>query len=120
MLAILKKLYKGEYSLGKSYWFFGNIVPFFLFLIIILGIFIPANDPLAKLRNIDFTPETTASLSITIIMSLLTLVYIIISTIGVWRSASKHEGKKHWAILAKITIIIAFLSYINDIRKFLF
>ena len=120
MLAILKKLYKGDYPLGKSYWLFGNVVPFVLFLIIILSIFIPANDPISKLRNIDFTPETNTSLIITIIMSLITIVYIFISTVGVWRSASKHEGKRHWAILAKITIIIAFLSYVNDIRKFLF
>jgi len=120
MLAILKKLYRGEYPLGKAYWLFGNVIPFLLFLVIIMGIFIPANDPISKLRNIDFTPETTVSLVITLIMSLITIVYIFISTIGVWRSASKHEGKKHWAILAKITIIIAFLSYVNDIRKFFF
>lgn len=117
---ILRKLYKGEYSLSKSYWLFGNVVPFFLFILILSVIFGFSSDPLTKLRMLDLKPEGYASLIVTIFLSIITLVYIFISTIGVWRSASYHQGKKFWAILAKVTIIIAFISYANDLRKFLF
>lgn len=118
MMKIVAKLYKGKYSLSKSYWLFGNVVPLILFTLILISIFVFSNDPLNKLRSLNFRPETTFSLITTVILSLVTLVYIIISTIGVWRSASKYQGKKIWPILAKITIVIAFISYLNDIRKF--
>lgn len=116
----LKKLFKGEYNLAKSYWFFGNIIPLLLFLLILGVIFGFSNHPLEKLKTINFVPETTLSLILTLILSVITLIYIVISTIGVWRSASKHTGGLFWAWAAKITIVIAFASYLNDIRRFLF
>ncbi len=117
---ILKKLYDGEYSLSKSYWLFGNIIPFFLFMLLLGVIFGFSSDPLTKLRMLNFKPEGYLSLILTIILSIITLIYIFISTIGVWKSATKHQGKKFWAIIAKITIVIAFISYANDLRKFIF
>lgn len=118
MRKILTKLYKGEYPLGKSYWFFGNIVPFILFALIISTIFGLSEDPLTKLKALDLKPEGTVATITTIFLSLITLAYIIISTIGVWRSASKHTGRRFWSIAAKVTIVLAFLTYLNDIRKF--
>lgn len=120
MIKIVAKLFRGEYPLGKSYWLFGNIVPFFLFLAILISIFAFSNNPIGKLQSLNFKPESLISTIITILLSIITLIYICISTVGVWRSASKHEGKKIWAILAKLTIILAFITYLNDIRKFFF
>lgn len=120
MVKILKKLYNGEYSLAKSYWFFGNVIPLALFLVILSTIFIFSENPIQKIQNFNFIPENTTSLILTIFFSLITILYIIISTIGVWRSANNHNGKKIWAILAKVLIIIACISYLNDIRKFFF
>lgn len=118
---ILRKLYEGEYSLSKSYWLFGNVVPFLLFALMLGIIFgFSSSNPLTKLRMLDFKPEGYVALMATIFLSIITLIYIFISTVGVWRSATKHSGRKLWAILAKITIVIAFISYANDLRKFIF
>ncbi|GIU02458.1 hypothetical protein TUM4438_46720 [Shewanella sairae] len=37
-------------------------------------------------------------------------IYLIIISVGVWNSATKFIGKKHWAILAKIFAILIVMS----------
>ena len=117
-MSIILKLYKGEYSLGKSYWLFGNIVPAVLFLIIFGLIFLTSSDPLQKLINQDFVPESFFVSILVLILSLLTLAYIIVSVICIWRSAQNYNGKKIWSILAKVTIIIGGLLNIKSFFKF--
>lgn len=51
---------------------------------------------------------------IIILQGIIFFVYSTIATIGVWRSANKYEGKKFWKYLAKILIIYAFYSYIQN------
>ena len=117
-MGVILKLYKGEYSLGKAYWLFGNIVPAVLFLIIFGLIFLTSSDPLEKLLNQDFVPESFFVSILVLILSLLTLAYIIVSVIGIWRSAQKYSGKKIWSLLAKVTIIIGGLLNIKSFFKF--
>ena len=35
----------------------------------------------------------------------LSLPFNILATVGVWRSADKYEGERHWADLAKLTTV---------------
>jgi hypothetical protein len=117
-MSFISRLYKGEYSLAKSYWLFGNVIPAILFMIIFGLIFLTSNDPLGKLVNQDFVPESLMVSIVVLILSLITLVYIFISVIGIWRSAQKYNGKKIWSLLAKITIIIGGLLNIKSFFKF--
>ena len=120
MMQMLKKLWFGEYSLSKSYWFFGNIIPLIFFICLILFALFCQNDPLDSLLNLKFVPPEFYQKSIILLFCLIFLIYTVISTIGIWRSANKHTGKKHWGILAKITIFFAIFSYAKDIYKFFF
>lgn len=117
-MSILVKLFKGEYSLGKSYWLFGNVIPAILFLVIFAVILLESEDPINKIINQDFAPESLLTSIIVLVLSILTLIYILISVVGIWRSAGKYSGKKIWPILAKVTILIGVLLNIKSIIRF--
>lgn len=119
-MIFIKKLWQGEYTLSKSYWFFGNIVPLFFFIFLISFSLLCQENVLDALLNLKFIPPLFYQKIIIIFVCIVFLIYSVISTVGIWRSANKHQGKKHWAILAKITIFIALFSYIKDIIKFFF
>ena len=38
------------------------------------------------------------------------IIYKIVVFIAIWNSASKYTGSKIWAILAKIMVVLGFLS----------
>ena len=120
MMQMLKKLWNGDYSLGKSYWFFGNIVPLIFFIFLILFALFCQTDPLNSLLNLKFVPPELYQKSLILFFCLIFLIYTFVSTVGIWRTANKHTGKKHWAILAKVTIFFAIFSYGKDIYKFFF
>lgn len=114
----LTNLYKGNYSLSKSYWLFGNIIPILLFIPIFLIIFLTSDDPMTKFLNQDFAPEGFIISIVVLFLSIVTLIYIFISIVGIWRSSQKYQGRKIWSILAKITIIIGGLLNVKSFFKF--
>ena len=118
MSKILIKLWKGEYTLSKSYWFFGNIVPLMFFIILIsLALFFQENS-LGALLNLKLVPEKLYQKIILIFLSIIFLIYTVISTVGIWRSSNFYQGKKYWSTIAKIAIIFTVITYVKDIFKF--
>lgn len=115
---ILMKLYKGDYSLAKSYWLFGNVIPAGLFALIFSIILFNSDDPMNTIITQNFAPQSLLVSIIVIILCLLTLFYILFSVVGIWRSANKHVGKKVWPILAKITIVVGLLLNLKSLLKF--
>lgn len=90
---MLTKLWNGNYSLAKTYW---------LFYVLIWGIFsIP-------IRWFDATNEKLQTEYVQLVMFSLCLfvAYGSIVLVGLWRSASKYDGRRLWAILAKIIVCI--------------
>lgn len=118
MKKIIKNLWFGNYSLKKTYWFYGNIIPLIFFIILLILSLFFQDNPLDALLNLKFSPEKFYQKIILLTIILIFFVYSIISTVGIWRSANKYEGKKYWSILAKVTIFLALFSYIKDIYKF--
>lgn len=93
--------WRGELSLGVSYWVNGLLGTFLVFLI-------------ASVLN---AAQEQASLKLIAVLAL--IVYaggIVVSVwqfVGVWRSASNHVsrgGKRVWAALAKLAVVLAALS----------
>ena len=118
MMKILIKLWKGQYTLSKSYWFFGNIVPLVFFIILIsLALFFQENS-LEALLNLKLVPEKLYQKIILIFLSIIFLIYTVISTVGIWRSSNFYQGKKYWSTIAKIAIIFTVITYVKDIFKF--
>ena len=86
------RLWRGEVSLVKAFWgylFLGNVV-FSIPLLVILIRFEKTGQPAH--------PLFTGSIFI------LSVFYFTVACVGVWRSASKYQGRKVWGILAKIMV----------------
>lgn len=91
--SFLSNLIKGEIALWKTYWLFGvvgNIVATFL-----INVFAYFSETLFFL------------------ILVLMIIYKIIVFIAIWNSASKYTGVKVWAILAKIMVVLGFISILT-------
>lgn len=111
---ILKKIIRGEFSLKKTFWLYGNIYPFFISLIIILTLLYFQENIKDSIIQKKFMNISFAAKLIIILQGFIFFLYSTIATIGVWRSANKFEGSKLWKYLAKVLIIYAFYSYIQN------
>lgn len=94
----MKRLWSGERSLPMSYWVFGYVAPLGVALILWVAqlIFGPLITPGS------LTGKTAA---------LLILAYMIIWSVGTWRSASKYEGLKIWPMLVKFHILMPIIGF---------
>lgn len=93
---MLTKLWNGNYSLAKTYW---------LFYVLIWGIFsIP-------IRWFSATSEKLQAEYVQLVMFSLCLfvAYGSIVLVGLWRSASKYDGRMLWVILVKCIVCIGVL-----------
>jgi hypothetical protein len=93
------KLWRGEYSLFKTYWLFN----------ILLGTIL--GSPLSIIGQLP--SETIKSTWVYwLIYLILYSLYIIISSVGVWRSASKYSKDSLWKNLAKFYSFVSVASIV--------
>lgn len=99
------RFWRGEYSLGVSYWLFGigtNVLLYVTALAIgILALALGANEHLAVLATL---PTSVALMSW--------------YSGGVWSSADNHSartGRKGWATVAKVMLVIGWLSILGQL-----
>lgn len=100
------RLFKGEISLPMTYWvwfFFIN------FVILIASSFYFNNLPLEL---------TSSQRYISIAIAIFSILYSIFILIAVWRSATKHDGSKLWANVAKIIVIFNLINLATDSYNF--
>lgn len=116
----LKMLYFGSFPLKRAFWFYGNIIPLIYFICLFSVVLFFQESPLESILNLKFTFNYTYQKLIVIVLGAIFLIYAYISTVGIWRSANKYEGKKYWSILAKLSILLAMLSYLKDMYKYFF
>ena len=79
----INRFWNGDVSLPKSYWLIGWLLAF----PIIVGSF----------TIMDYHFYFGAALLV---------IWIGFSTVGIWRSSDKYEGKKAWAVFTKIWLIL--------------
>ena len=83
------KLIHGDYGLAKTYWLFGVLGSFLLTSLLPL-----ISDELF------------------LVLYLPVLSYCAVVYTGIWRAASKYQGPKYWAVLAKVAIFVAWIELI--------
>lgn len=95
------KLIQGHYGLAKTYWLFGVLVTIVF--------------------QIILTVATAAGGGFGIMVSLLLafLAYSIVQIIGLWRASNLYEGRKLWAILAKVAVILAGVMLVVNLLSLL-
>ena len=47
----------------------------------------------------------------------LLIPWFIYSTVGIWRSSNKYKGPTHWAILAKVFVVLGILINLSDLLR---
>lgn len=130
---MLKKLANGEYSLKQTFWLFGvfGILCFNLFANMTHNGVLRLICPYGKIcsqSTIWFTLTNFANLLIGnlhngiisalvihFIFGAVFVAYIIITTRGLWKSASNYEGSKLWNYGAKVILIALILLSIKSI-----
>jgi hypothetical protein len=92
----MKEFIKGDLGLAKTYWLFGVVGSLVISLISRLFISI-GSEP--------------------IIFIIIILAYSAVLWIAIWNSATKYEGEKIWAILAKIVVVLGVLRTLSDLTN---
>ena len=83
-IGFFKKLVSGDFGLAKTYWMYSVLAGF------IANIFI---------KNVQ------SDIAVAMIL-LLHGIYQAVVLIGTWKASNKYNGKKIWAILAKIAVVL--------------
>jgi tetrahydromethanopterin S-methyltransferase subunit G len=87
------KLVNGDFGLAKTYWLYGFVVGL---IINVLTRIIPSLGALAVILAVA-------------------IPYQIMVLLGVWRAADKYQGRKAWAILAKIATVLGWLGVLGSL-----
>jgi len=101
------KHWRGDYSLGFSYWIIGSLLMVIVFAITTA---IGSSNGLRELG-----PRTSGAAIVAIYGFVVTL--ILWQMVGIWRSADKHSqrgGKAFWARLAKVMVAFGLISAAED------
>jgi len=91
------RLVNGDFGLAKTYWLYGVAV----------GIVI------------NFLSRIVPSLGALAVILVLAIPYQVMVLLGVWRAADKYQGRKAWAILAKIATVLGWLGVLASLGVFI-
>jgi hypothetical protein len=89
------KFWNGDLSLPVSYWLVGIV--FGIILGLAIGLFV----------GVSGMPE--------IAINIILIPWYVYTAVGIWRSSDKYKGKKFWAILAKIVIVLGVISSLSQL-----
>ena len=101
MEIIIKRFFRGEITLWRSYWLVGELLnALFILIIFNIDIYLFTNNLISNsLPFLDFS-------NFTIISKIILIFWTIFISIGIWRSAENYKGSIIWIIATFI-----FLSY---------
>lgn len=97
----LKNFFEGKLSLALSFWVFGFIS------LSVLGLIAVLIYPSMRFASMRFA-------------RLIVYPYLIYASIGIWRSSDNYKGKKIFAILAKIMIVLWNINHLLGLLTYLF
>ena len=104
---MISKFWNGDYPLVKMYWVYGILLP--------LAVAICFFGVLLAIGRGGYSSSTSLYVGIAVLaIAILSFIYGILWSVGTWRSASKYTGPRIWAILAKIMVVIGFLSCLGN------
>ena len=120
----LSKLAKGEYSLPMTFWVYGTLYQIIIGIIMIATIYfgiasidtsgIDYSEDKSKVIEEVFSRMGLGYLIAILLEILILLIYTIIVTIGLWRSASNRDGW-FWSSLVKLMIAGSLLYYLYGV-----
>ena len=93
MKNIIRRFYKGEITLWRSYWLVGELLnALFILGIFNIEIYLFGNNQFSSsLPFLDFS-------NFSLLSKLILIIWTIFITIGIWRSAENYKGNIIWII----------------------
>ncbi len=91
------RLASGDFGLAKTYWLYGLVISV----------------------AINMALKVVTSLGVLAVAILAVTLYQVIVLLGIWRAASRYQGWKVWAILAKIATVLGWLSVLASVGVFI-
>ncbi|BDQ33677.1 hypothetical protein [Pseudodesulfovibrio portus] len=97
-MGLIKRLWRGEVDLARTFWVFGFTVGV---------LFRGAGLLLAVLaeKNIGFA-------AVLLSFGVFLIVYQVFISVAVWRSADRYQGYRGWAFLAKAMVVLGVVQLI--------
>jgi hypothetical protein len=112
---LIRRLLRGEVALPRAFWIFGALgtaAIIFLFY---------AWDMVQLVRVVVFGPPAHMFRQVyvsTTLQVIATGAFLLIVPIAIWRSAGNYEGRRSWAVLAKLGVIVfAVILLINSAAR---
>ena len=117
----ITKLIKGEYGLRKTFWIYGTLYQLILSVIIVITINFSLGS--IDLSSINFNQKTILIIKqilseikfgymvIILLEIFILLIYTIIITIGMWKSASNSDGW-FWSFCVKLMIAGSIINFL--------
>ena len=94
----LKKVFNGDERLVITYWVWG-----------LIGGFVYGFSVGFVLGLLGFTEP--------LLISILTLPFLLFIWVSIWRSSGKYQGPTIWAILAKIAVVLGVIGFIYQLAN---
>ena len=101
-LPLVRALWRGDVSLAKTYWLFGVVV----------GVCYAMVFAYIEYQSSGLSEGLGPAFIIALMLSY--FIYAIFINIAIWRSANKYRGPKHWAILAKVMVLVSWAALIKE------
>ncbi len=124
----LKNLIKGDYGLGKTFWVYGTLYQLIFSLIIFITFFFALDSIDKSLINYSQNPELIIKqifsnisnffATILVIELAILLIYTLIITVAMWRSASNNKNW-FWPRVVKVSIALSVVYYLYKLIIFL-
>jgi hypothetical protein len=110
MVNLIRKLLRGEVSLPRTFWLFGalgtaGIIFVFYAWDIIQLLLVIVRPP----ENVFRRMYISTALNV-----LVTIAFLAILTLSIWRSARRYEGPRSWTVLAKLGVLIFALILLSN------
>ena len=101
MKKIFSRFWRGDITLWRSYWLVGELLnALFILVIFNLEIYLFGNNQFTNyLPFLDFS-------NFTLLTKLLLMIWTILISVGIWRSAENYNGSIFWVVATFL-----FLSY---------
>lgn len=104
-MAYVGKLWRGDERLVVTYWVFGTVM---LWALTAIGArFVEALSRVAE--------ASMGGLVAVLAYYLATLLYVAFVWTAIWRSASRYDGWRCWAVLAKLVVVVGALAMATGI-----
>ena len=98
-MTLIAALWRGERPLGMTYWLFGV----FIYLGIDFGLRMLAATGIAR-------SEQPLEIVVAILLLLVIAAYLVFISVAIMRSAANYQGNPMWAMLARISVVLAAIT----------